>query len=257
VAEAAGKTYSTGYTVISYPHVATRHWFQPATGKLLRLNVKVAPALKIGYIMGSGDDVATALQQLGLNVTLLGAEDVSYGNLKQYNVIVTGIRAFEVRQDLVTSFPRLDEYVKGGGYLLVQYSRPGGLAMPWSPYPMEMGNGPRVSVEEAPVEMLAPAHPLFNSPNKITAEDFSGWMQERGTYFMERWDPRLTPLLSSHDPGEPPQNGGMLVAPHGKGLYAYTGYVWFRQLPAGVPGAYRIFANLVSLAAAGGAGTAR
>jgi LmbE family N-acetylglucosaminyl deacetylase len=247
VAVSAGKTYSTGYTVISYPHVSTRYWFQPATGKLLRLNVRAAPGLKIGYIMGSGDEVATGLQQLGLNVTLLGPEDVSYGDLKQYNVIVTGIRAFEVRQDLATSFRRLDEYVKGGGYLLVQYSRPGGLAMPWSPYPMDMGSAPRVSVEEAPVEMLVPSHPLFNSPNKITAEDFSGWVQERGTYFMETWDPKLTPLLSSHDPGEPPQNGGMLVAEYGKGLYAYTGYVWFRQLPAGNAGAYRIVANLVSL----------
>jgi hypothetical protein len=249
VVESGGKKFSMGYTVINYPHVDTRYWFQPATAKLLRLNVRLAPGLKVGYIMGSGDDVAVALQQLGVNVTQLGPDDVAYGNLKQYNVIITGIRAFEVRKDLVTSFPRLDEYVKDGGYLLVQYSRPGGLAMPWAPYPVDMGEGPRVSVEEAPVEMLVPGHPLFNTPNKITDQDFAGWVQERGTYFMEKWDAKFTPLLSSHDPGEPPQLGGMLVAQYGKGLYAYTGYVWFRQLPAGNPGAYRIFANLVSLGA--------
>jgi hypothetical protein len=249
VVEAGGRKFSTGYTVISYPHVDTRYWFQPAIAKLLRLNVKLAPGLKVGYIMGSGDDVAVGLQQLGVNVTQLAPEDVSYGNLRQYNVIITGIRAFEVRKDLVTSFPRLDEYVKDGGYLLVQYSRPGGLAMPWAPYPVDMGEGPRVSVEEAPVELLVPSHPLFNIPNKISGQDFAGWVQERGTYFMEKWDPHFTPLLSSHDPNEPPQNGGMLVASYGKGMYAYTGYVWFRQLPAGNPGAYRIFANLVSLAA--------
>ena len=248
--ESSGKRFSTGYTVINYPHVATRYWFQPAAGKLLRLNAKVAPGLKVGYIMGSGDDVATGLEQLGVNVTQLGPDDVSYGNLKQYNVIVTGIRAFEVRQDLATSFPRLDEYVKDGGYLIVQYSRRGGLALPWSPIPMSMGSDPRVSVEEAPVEMLVPGHALFNLPNKISGEDFSAWVQERGTYFMETWDGKFTPLLSSNDPGEPAQKGGMLVAPYGKGLYAYTGYVWFRQLPAGNPGAYRIVANLVSLAAA-------
>lgn len=249
LAESAGKKFTSGYTVISYPHVSTRYWFQPAVGKLLRLNAKLAAGLKVGYIMGSGDDVATGLQQLGLNVTQLGPDDVAYGNLKQYNVIVTGIRAFEVRNDLATSFPRLDEYVKDGGYLIVQYSRPGGLAMPWAPYPLSMGDGPRVSVEESPVELLVPGHPLFNVPNKITSDDFKGWVQERGTYFMETWDPKFTPLLSSNDPGEPPQKGGMLVANYGKGMYAYTGYVWFRQLPAGNAGAYRIVANLLSMAA--------
>ncbi|MSO19012.1 MAG: hypothetical protein EXQ56_00880 [Acidobacteria bacterium] len=247
VAESGGQKFSTGYMVIDYPHVETRHLFQPAAGKLLRLNVKVAPGLKIGYIMGSGDDVATGMQQLGVNVTLLGPEEVSYGNLQQYNVIVTGIRAFEVRQDLATSSARLDEYVKNGGSLIVQYSRPGGIALPWAPLAMSMGSAPRVSVEEAPVEMLVPTHPLFNFPNKITAADFSGWVQERGTYFMDSWAPEFTPLLASNDPSEPPQKGGMLVAPYGKGLYAYTGYVWFRQLPAGNPGAYRIVANLISL----------
>lgn len=247
VVESSGKRFSTGYSVISYPHVDTRYWFQAAAGKLLRLDAKVALGLKVGYIMGSGDDVATGLQQLGVSLTLLGPDDVSYGNLKQYNVIITGIRAFEVRKDLATSSPRLDEYVKEGGYLIVQYSRPGGMALPWSPLPMDMGDGPRVSVEEAPVEMLVPGHPFFNSPNKITSEDFAGWVQERGTYFMQTWDPQFTALLASNDPGEPSQKGGMLVASHGKGMYAYTGYVWFRQLPAGNPGAYRMFANLVSL----------
>jgi hypothetical protein len=248
VVESAGRRYSAGYKIIDYPHVATRYWFQPASGKLLRLNVQLAQGLNIGYIMGSGDDVPVGLRQLGASVVQLGPDEVQHGDLKQYDVIISGIRAFEVRKDLVSGISRLDQYVRDGGYLLVQYSRPGGLAMPWAPYPVDIGEGPRVSVEDAPMEVLVPDHPLFNSPNRITNQDFAGWVQERGTYFLQTWDPKFTPLLSSHDPGEPPQQGGMLVARYGRGLYAYTGYSWFRQLPAGNPGAYRIIANLVSLA---------
>jgi hypothetical protein len=247
VAEVIGKSYSTGYQVIDYPHIQARHWFRPAAAYLLRFDVKVAPNLKIGYIMGSGDAVPEALKQLGVAVTQLSTEDLAFGDLKQFDVIVTGIRAYEVRSDLAANHARLMDYVRDGGVMIVQYSRTGGVSDPLGPYPFSLGSGPRVAVEEAPVEIGAPSHPLFHFPNEITAKDFEGWVQERGTYFMESWAPEYKPLLASNDPGEPPQKGGMLVASYGRGLYVYTGYVWFRQLPAGVPGAYRIFANLISL----------
>ena len=247
VAEADGESYSTGYEVIDYPHIQKHYWFRPAVVNLLRFDVKVAPGLKVGYVMGSGDEVPEALKQLGVEVTQLSPEELAFGNLKQFDVIVTGIRAYEVRKDLSANQARLMEYVSGGGVMIVQYSRTGGISDPLGPYPFSLGSSPRVAVEEAPVAILEPANPLLHFPNEITAKDFDGWVQERGTYFMESWAPEYKPLLSSNDPGEPPQKGGMLLAAYGKGFYLYSGYVWFRQLPAGVPGAYRIFANMISL----------
>ncbi|MBI4442302.1 MAG: PIG-L family deacetylase, partial [Acidobacteria bacterium] len=236
-----------GYHVVDYPHIVPRYWFRPAAGELVRFDVKVAPNLSVGYVMGSGDAVPEALKQLSVAVELLSPEDLTFADLSRFDAIVTGIRAYELRKELATNHARLMEYVRNGGVMLVQYSRSGGYSEPLGPYSMNLGSNPRVAVEEAPVEILEPSHPVFQSPNKITPKDFEGWVQERGTYFMETWDSQYRSLLSSHDPGEPPQKGGMLLASYGKGFYLYTGYVWFRQLPAGVPGAYRIFANLVSL----------
>jgi hypothetical protein len=247
VAKVGGASYSTGYQVIDYPHVQTRYLFQPAAAGLLRLDVKVAPGLKVGYVMGSGDEVPGAIEQLGIPVTLLTSDDLAFGDLQQYTAIITGIRAYEVRRDLSANHARLMDYVNNGGLMIVQYSRPGGFSPPLGPYPLNLGSQPRVAVEDAPVEILEPSHPLFQFPNQITERDFEGWLQERGTYFMQSWAPQYKPLLASNDPGEPSQQGGMLIASYGKGIYVYTGYVWFRQLPAGVPGAYRIFANLLSL----------
>lgn len=247
VAESGGNSYSAGYRVIDYPHIQRRYWFQPAAADVERFDVKVAPGLKVGYIMGSGDEVPDGLKQLGVDVTELTADDLSFGDLKRFDVIVTGIRTYEVRRDVSASNARLMEFVRDGGLMIVQYSRPGGFSEILPPYPMRLNSDLRVSVEEAPVEILEPSHPLFHFPNEISTRDFNGWVQERGTYFMESWAPEYTPLLASNDPGEPSQEGGMLLAPYGKGYYLYTGYVWFRQLPAGVPGAYRIFANMISL----------
>ena len=271
VAESGGQSYSTGYQVISYPHIQTRYWFQPAIAKLLRFDVKVAPDLRVGYVMGTGDSVPQALKLLGVAVEQLGPEDLAFGDLSRFDAIITGIRAYEVRKDLVANHSRLMEYVKNGGLMIVQYSRAAGNSQPLGPYPMaqasntqqagnpqQPGTAPqsataqaagstRVSVEEAPVEILEPVDPFFQEPNRITEDDFKGWVQERGLYFMDTWAPEYRPLLSSNDPGEPPQKGGMLLASYGKGLYLYTAYVWSRQLPAGVPGAYRIFANMISL----------
>jgi len=247
VAEAGGRSFSTGYRVIDYPHIVPRHIFRTAESKLLRFDVKVAPGLRVGYVMGSGDEAPEALRQMGVAVEQLDENDLAFGELSRYDVILTGIRAYEVRRDLSANQARLMEFVRNGGLLIVQYGRKGGFSEPLGPYPLEIGDGPRVTVEEAPVTILEPSHPLFQSPNRITAADFDGWVQERGTYFMESWDSQYKPMLESHDPGEEPLRGGMLLASYGRGYYLYTGYTWFRQLPEGVPGAYRIFANMVSL----------
>jgi hypothetical protein len=247
VAEAGGQSFSTGYQVIDYPHIVPRHLFHTAASRLARFDVNVAPGLRVGYVMGSGDEIPEALRQMGVDVEQLNENDLAFGDLSEYDVIITGIRAYEVRRDLPANQARLMEFVRNGGLLIGQYGRKGGFSEPLGPYPFDLGDGPRVTVEEAPVAILEPSHPLFQSPNRITATDFDGWVQERGTYFMETWDPQYKPLLESHDPGEDPLRGGMLLASYGRGYYLYTGYAWFRQLPAGVPGAYRIFANMVSL----------
>jgi LmbE family N-acetylglucosaminyl deacetylase len=242
--------YSTGYQVISYPHIPPQYWFRPAATRLVPVDLKIAPDRKVGYIMGAGDDVPAALRQMGVEVTLLAPDDVLAGNFARYHAVVVGIRGYSTRPDLVAANDRLLEYVRNGGILIVQYQGQafqGDSRFAYGPYLLDMGRpSPRVSVEEAPVEMLAPEHPLLATPNRIGPADFAGWVQERGLYFMRSWAPEYTPLLSCGDPGEPPQKGGMLAARFGKGLYVFTAYAWFRQLPAGVPGAYRIWANMLS-----------
>jgi hypothetical protein len=197
--------------------------------------------------MGAGDNVPAALRQLGAQVTLLDAAGLAHGNLAAYDAIVTGVRAYNVRPDLRAAQNRLLDYVSAGGTLIVQYNTAegGGVLDHVGPYPITFGRE-RVTVEEAPVTLVAPKHPLVNTPNRITPRDFEGWVQERGLYFATKWDPRYQPVFESHDPGEQPLPGGTLYARHGKGVYIFTAYAWFRQLPAGVPGAYRIFANFLS-----------
>jgi hypothetical protein len=182
--------------------------------------------------------------------------ELSGGDLSRFHTIVLGIRAYDVRTDVREYNRRLLEYVRNGGTLLVQYNAAIGVfnSGQFTPYPATLGRE-RVTVEEAPVRMLDPANSIFHSPNPISERDFNGWVQERGLYFMSSWDSHWKPLLASHDPGEPPREGGLLVAHYGKGLYIYTGYAFFRQLPAGVPGAVRLFVNLLSAGASPAAGT--
>jgi LmbE family N-acetylglucosaminyl deacetylase len=252
VAEVMGREISVGTDVIRYPHIPVQTTFPPATAELVRTDVQTL-ARRIGYVMGAGDAVPQALAQLGCEVTLLEAEDLAQADLNRFDAIVTGVRAYNTRPDLRASQARLLEYVAQGGTLLVQYNvleggflggDPSALEH-IGPYPIHIGRG-RVAVEEAPVEFPNPRHPLLTTPNQITSRDFEGWVQERGLYFAAQWDPRYETLFESHDPGEPPQLGGTLVARYGKGAYVFTGYSWFRELPAGVPGAFRIFANLLS-----------
>ena len=221
------------------------------------------PGARVGYVMGSGDAVADAIRQLGVPLTLLTAEDLAFGDLSGFSTIVTGIRAYETRGDLRSVHPRLMAWVEEGGHLVVQYNRatfntvsphrtrrrgPSAESSPFVPYPAVTGRS-RITDETAPLRILAPENRLFTTPNRITDADWEGWVQERGTYFLEARDPRYAELLAGADPFEynPGEKKGILVeAPVGKGTWTYVGLVLFRQVPAGVPGGWRLLANLVS-----------
>jgi len=252
VAVLDGQQIATGYETIRYSHIPPQTLFLPASADLVRADVRTL-AHNVGYVMGAGDEVPKALEQLGCRVRLLTADELAGGDLSAYDAIVTGIRAYNVRPDLRANQQRLLDYVSAGGTLVVQYNVLEGGFLAGEPhavehigpFPIRIGRD-RVSVEQAPVTLLAPDHALLNTPNRITLKDFDGWVQERGLYFAAEWDPRYQPLFESHDPGEPPRRGGTLYVRYGKGAYIFTSYSWFRQLPAGVPGAFRIFANLLS-----------
>jgi len=247
--------FRRGYNVVSYPENWTRNIYTQSNAKIEITDIKVASDLTVGYVMGSGDEVPQALDQLGARIQLLTGDDLSFGDLNRFSAIITGVRAYNVNEDLKTNNQRLLQYVQQGGTLIVQYNQPvrGGPgpgtapSFSYGPYPMTISANDRITVEESPLTILDPSNPVFNIPNKITDADFAGWVQERGLYFMGNWDSHYTPLLSGHDPGEDAKNGGMLWTRYGKGYYIYTAYAWFRQLPAGVPGAFRIFANLLTL----------
>lgn len=242
-----GTAYRTLHE-IDYPHIMPQVYYTPAEVKLVPLDVKTT-AKTVGYIKGAGDDVPQAIEQLGATVDFIEPETATLENITKYDAIVVGIRAYNNNQGMKAFNPVLMKYVENGGTVVVQYTtRTNDMVLPDSligPYPFKLTRD-RVTVEEAPPTFLAKDHPLLNSPNKITATDFDGWVQERGLYFCGSLDPRYTPLIAWNDPGEQPLNGGLITCDHGKGRYVYTGISFFRQLPAGVPGAYRLFANLIS-----------
>ncbi|HYO81008.1 MAG TPA: hypothetical protein VES20_06385 [Bryobacteraceae bacterium] len=252
VATVEGQQIATNVLTIDYPHIPARTAFLPSEARLVRADVQVL-ARRVGYVMGAGDEVPEALRQMGCAVTLLEEADLTRGDLSGFGAIVTGVRAFNTRADLRASHARLMEYVRAGGTMVVQYNVLEGGFMGGDPtqldrigpLPLKIGRE-RVSVEDAPVELLQPDHDLLRRPNRITGNDWEGWVQERGLYFPAQWDPGYTALVSMSDPQEKPVRGGILYARHGKGVYVFTSLSWFRQLPAGVPGAWRIFANLIS-----------
>jgi hypothetical protein len=250
IARVSGREVSSGMLVIEYPDNPPQTVFPPSSARLVRADVRTL-ARKVGYVMGAGDEVPRALEQLGCEVTLLGTEELARGDLSRFDAIVTGVRAYNVRADLVANQQRLLDYVRQGGALVVQYitadRRSVASSQGIGPYPFQVGSS-RVTVEEAPVTFPNPKQVLLLAPNRIGEEDFRGWVQERGLYFASQWDGRYEPVFESHDPGEEPLPGGNLYARYGKGAYVFTAYAWFRQLPAGVPGAFRIFANLLSAA---------
>jgi hypothetical protein len=245
IASVEGQTYSREMIEVKYDHIPTQSVFLHAEAKVARIDLKKAGQL-IGYLAGAGDEIPASLQQIGYKVDLLLEKDLSPENLAKYDAVILGVRAYNTIDALSYRQPNLLEYVRRGGTMIVQYNtnfefkvEPKELA----PYTLN-----RVTDENAEVRFLKPEHKVLNQPNKITAQDFSGWVQERGLYFPNGWDKeKFEAILSSNDPGEPARDGGLLVAKYGAGHYIYTGYSWFRQLPAGVPGAYRIFANLISI----------
>jgi LmbE family N-acetylglucosaminyl deacetylase len=246
-AEYNGKQYAEGFKVITRPDLDSYYAYRPATENVQAVDVKLPAQLRVGYIMGAGDEIPSVLQSVGLSTSIITAQELASGDLGRYGTIIVGIRAYDTRTDVREHNRRLLDFVNSGGTLIVQYNQSTNAFNDghYTPYPATAANV-RVSVEEQPVEVLAPEERVFNWPNKITQKDFDGWVQERGLYFMSQWDAQFKPLLACNDPGEPPQKGGLLLAHYGKGIYIYSAYGFSRQLPAGVPGAIRLFVNLVS-----------
>jgi LmbE family N-acetylglucosaminyl deacetylase len=247
VAQYKGESYAEGYHLTGYPGVRPYPFYRPATYKAVGIDVKSAPGLHVGFLPGTGDDVPKALENLGMNVRILATSDLTHGDLSVYDTIILGTRAYAVRQDLKSANARLMDYVKNGGVLIVQYNLQD-FDHDYGPYPFTLGANPQKVVDEnSPVVLVEPNNPALSWPNKITADDFKGWVEERGHGFLKSWDPRYQPLVETHDPDQDPQKGGLLLARYGKGFYIYDAFALYRQLPTGVPGAFRIIANLASL----------
>ncbi|HWZ25355.1 MAG TPA: NEW3 domain-containing protein, partial [Verrucomicrobiae bacterium] len=247
VVDYGGEQYKQGYEVTGYPGLRPDYLYRPAVLRVTGVDVRVAEGLTVGYITGSGDDVPASLENLGLHVTFLAPSDVASADLSKYSVILLGVRAYAARDELKAYNSRLLDYVKNGGVMIVQYNTPE-FDHNFGPYPYEMGSNPEeVTDEESKIDILDPQNPVFLWPNQITARDFEGWVEERGSKFLKSWDSHYEALLSTQDEGQPPQKGGLLYARYGKGVYIYNAYAFYRQLPEGVPGAFRLFANLVSL----------
>jgi LmbE family N-acetylglucosaminyl deacetylase len=243
VAHVGEKDYSTGWVSIGYPGLRPYNQYKPAELRTRKVDVKVAPGLRVGYVMGTGDTVPDAIEALDITPHILTDAELTSGDLSQWNVLVIGIRAYTARPELAAAEPRLEEFVERGGTLIVQYQSGGFPA----PLPLAIGRFPeRVVDEEAPVKLLDPSNPLLAWPNQITSADFDGWFEERGHGFLDHWDPAYKALTETADPGQDPQRGGLLVAHRGKGNYIYVAYALYRQFPELVPGAYRLLANLLS-----------
>lgn len=247
VARLDGKEYREGYTTVGYQGLRPYFLYSPAQYTATGTDVKVAPNLTVGYIEGSGDDVPSALEQIGVHVSYLSAQDLAGGDLHRYKVILLGVRAYAVRPDLIANNARVLQYVHDGGVVIVQYNTPE-FDHNFGPYPYVMTSDPEeVTDEKSVVRILDPGNPVFQWPNPITEKDFQGWIEERGSKFLQSWDRRYTALLETHDAGQPEQKGGLIYTRYGKGIYIYNAYAFYRQLPLGVPGAFRLFANMLSL----------
>ncbi|HYI77856.1 MAG TPA: LmbE family protein, partial [Chryseolinea sp.] len=245
VAEVGENKYDQAIQTISYDHIPIQTFLPKAEAKVARMNLKREGQL-IGYVPGAGDDIPTALRTMGYEVWEMKPEEINSENLKRVSAVVLGIRALNVSERIRYFMPVLMEYVRVGGTLVVQYNTNGRLETDnFAPFPLTLSRE-RVTDENAEVRILKPDHPLLTTPNKISEKDFEGWVQERGLYFPDKWDSNYETVLSMNDPGETPKDGGLLIAKYGEGHYIYTGLSFFRQLPEGVPGAYKLFANIVS-----------
>jgi len=243
-----GRRHEGTLQIIDYPHIRPRALVQGSVVQIRAAKIELPPLSRVGYVRGAADRVPEALLAVGVPVELLGPDSLARGDLSGYDAIVIGSRAYETDPALVANNRRLLDYARAGGLLLVQYQQYPFVDGGYAPYPLRIGRPhDRVTDESAPVTALDPAHPVFHYPNEIGPDDWREWVQERGLYFAHDWDSTYVPLLESHDPASPELKGGLLVGPLGRGTYVYTGLSFFRQLPAGVPGAYRLFANLLGL----------
>jgi len=241
-----GNKYGLSRQRIAYPHLPVLTLHPEAKAELVQVEIK-GTGKRVGYVMGSGDDIPQYLTQVGFQVDLLTDEELRTRDLRVYDAIVVGVRGYNTREILKQVQPRLLDYVSRGGRMIVQYNVSRGLKIPQlGPYPFQVSSN-RVTEEDAVIKILDPKKPLFLYPHKIEPQDFDGWVQERGLYFADRWDPQYTPLLSCYDTGDKPQEGGLLLARYGKGIFIYTGYAFFRQIPAGVRGALKLFTNMISM----------
>ncbi len=246
--DVSGRRYDAGAVVVSYPHVRERRFSAPSTVVVHAAPVALPTRRRIGYVRGASDLVPEALAGIGLAVEVLDAGALERGNLARFEAIVIGSRAYETDPALVANNGRLLDYVRQGGHLVVQYQQQPFFDGAFAPYPLTVGRPhDRVTDETAPVRMLRPNDQVFRLPNRVETTDWSGWIQERGLYFARGWAPQYSPLIETHDDGEPPLEGGLLLAHHGKGTYLYSGLAFFRQLPGGVPGAFRLFLNLLDV----------
>lgn len=239
------KKYSDSFALISYDHIPLQTVFPKAKINLVRLDMGEKVVNKIGYLNGSGDKIPYYLNELGFEVKILTDEDLSNGNLLQYDVIISGIRSYNTNKRMEVYQENILEYVANGGTYIVQYNTLGKRYADPGPYELKISRD-RVTEEDAAVKILIPNHPLMNFPNKITNKDFTGWIQERGLYFPNEWDDEYEPLFEMNDFNESPKRGALLYTEYGDGIFIYTGLSFFRELPAGVPGAYRLFVNLIS-----------
>lgn len=249
VATAGSKQYKEGYQIISHRDLETNYLYRDADITVRGVNVSMAPNIKVGYVMGVGDEVPSGIEQLGAKVQLLGEDDLAGGNLQQYDAIVVGTRAYAVRNDLITYNQRLLDYARQGGNLIILYQTQEFIPGKWAAFPAALPpRAEEVSEEDSPVKILAPDHPVFNRPNKITLADFDHWVEQRGSKFFSEWDKAYIPMIETQDRNQAPQRGGWLTAKYGSGYYTYWAYAIHRQVPYGVAGAYRLLANvLISL----------
>jgi LmbE family N-acetylglucosaminyl deacetylase len=264
------RTYDLGTYTVTYPHIRPRSYIRPATATVRLAPVALPKLSRVGYIRGAADQVPEALHEVGLPIVVLDRDALEHGDLRRYDAIIVGPRAYETDSALVENNDRLLGYLRDGGLVIVQYQQQFFFKGNFAPFPMTVGgpalrpaaNGTgsssgasnqlpvahdRVTDETAPIRLLVPNSPVARMPNRLDQSDWKGWVQERGLYFARSWDRSYRPILETHDPGEAPLEGGLLVARAGKGTYVYTGLSFFRQLPAGVPGAFRLFANLLAL----------
>jgi hypothetical protein len=244
----AGARSEGALALIDYPHIRQRPVERASKAELRVARLSLPTLTRVGYVRGASDRVPEALAAVGIPIELLGPDSLARGDFSRYDAIVIGTRAYETEPALVANNGRLLDYARAGGLVIVQYQQYPFVSGGFAPYRLSIARPhDRVTDETAPVRVLDPASPVFHVPNEIGAADWQGWVQERGLYFAHDWDSTYTPLVEMHDPGDPPLRGGLLVASVGAGTYVYTGLAFFRELPAGVPGAYRLFANLLAL----------